>query len=40
MKCNELRDVILIFEKGWGKAMAEFGIRCNENSDSIIKITF
>ena len=31
MNCNELRDFILTFEKGWGKAMVEFGNKCKIN---------
>ncbi|WP_316505574.1 hypothetical protein [Nitrosopumilus sp.] len=34
MNCNELRDFILTFEKGWGKAMAEFGSRCSSDDSN------
>ncbi len=34
MNCDELRDFILSFENGWGKAMAEFGSRCSDNSSN------
>lgn len=35
LNCNQLSDIASSFEDGWGKALAEFSVRCESNDSEI-----
>lgn len=37
LNCDQLSDIVSLFENGWGSALAEFSARCESNDDADIE---